>query len=259
MLRRVRPSLGTFVEIRLTGANKARVSVAATRAFEVVAEIDGLMSFHRPESDMSRLNRAPIGEWVSVHARTRRVLAMSNKFFTASGGVFDVRSRSGVKNDPLIEPVEISGRRVRRTGDGALDLGGIAKGYAVDAAVAVLKRAGMTSGLVNAGGDLRAFGSVAWPIALRHPANPSAVVPALALKRGALATSGSYFARRPGDRKWNAALRRRSITVAAPTCMAADGLTKVVALAPRAAKQLLRRFRSQAIVMNGRGAVREVN
>ncbi len=231
--KRVRPLLGTFVEIRLSGASFARMNASATRAFEAIGEIDRLMSFHREDSDLSRLNRAAVNEWIPVDVHTRNVFAMANKFFETSNGVFDVRRGTRSKLNPGVAPVEISGRRVRKTGADTFDLGGIAKGYAVDLAVKVLKRSGIKSGLVNAGGDLHAFGPEEWPIAVRHPASPGVAFALFPMKNGALATSGSYFSRKRIDRTWNLALQKRSVTVVAPTCMVADGLTKVVTLAPQ--------------------------
>src|SRR5581483_361234 len=114
-------------------------------AFQAIAEIDRLMSFHRETSDLSRINRASANDWVPVHSHTRNVLLMANRFFRTSGGVFDVR-RGLLPNGTVgVAPVRISGRRVRKNGAFVLDLGGIAKGYAVDLAVSTLKRDGMKS------------------------------------------------------------------------------------------------------------------
>jgi thiamine biosynthesis lipoprotein len=127
-----------------------------------------------------------------------------------------------------------------------IDLGGIAKGYAVDRAVATLRCCGIKRGLVNAGGDLRAFGPGRWPILVRGAG-------ALALERGALATS-QYLAGRSPYR--NDALITpatgavqeidRAITVAAPNCALADALTKVIALSGAPHHPLLREVQGQA-------------
>ena len=257
--KRVRPLLGTFVEIRLSDASPARMNTSATRAFEAIGGIDRLMSFHRADSDLSRLNRATANEWISVDVHTRNVFAMSNKFFKTSNGIFDARCGAQSKLNAGIAPVEISGRRIRKTGADTFDLGGIAKGYAVDLAVKILKRAGIKSGLVNAGDDLRAFGPDEWPVAVRHPALPNVALTLFPMKNGALATSGSYFSRKRSDRKWNSALQRRSVTVVAPTCVVADGLTKVVALSPAIAASALRRFRSHAFFVGTNGVLTGVN
>ena len=70
-----------------------------------------------------------------------------------------------------------------------LDLGGIAKGFAVDKAVEALKQCGATSGYVNAGGDLRVFGDVSQSIQIRNPGNSSELMSLGSLANGAIATS----------------------------------------------------------------------
>ena len=115
----------------------------------------------------------------------------------------------------------------------------------------------MPRGLVNAGGDLRAFGRRPHRIAVRHPENPQAMHYALRLQNAALATSAHYFAGRwsPGQtlapivdpRTGARAERVRSATVRAPSAMLADALTKVVMLTGEAALPVLTHFRADAI------------
>jgi thiamine biosynthesis lipoprotein len=120
-----------------------------------------------------------------------------------------------------------------------LDLGGIAKGYAVDCAVEALQARGIQQGWVNAGGDLRVWGGWDFPIHIRHRADASKATPLLALKDGAFATSvlplsdgGSIH-----------------VSVAAPRCLWADALTKVVAYAPPAlSQQLLARYDARPFI-----------
>jgi thiamine biosynthesis lipoprotein len=268
--KRVQPLLGTFVEIEFSAPDARTFHRNAAHAFEAIKRIDRLMSFHRADSDLSKINSAEAHEWIFVDAHTRRVLAAANKLHVMSKGVFDVRRAPMDPSGTVFPPVVISGSRVCKTGPWILDLGGIAKGYAVDQAVKTLKRLGVTAGLVNAGGDLRVFGADEWPIALRHPSAPSVAVPVFPLKNGSLATSAAYFSRkRPGGR-WTSALvsardgrfflRRSSVSVLSATCMMADALTKVAALSPRGARaSLLRRFHSHAFEMGRDGRVRSAS
>ena len=76
-----------------------------------------------------------------------------------------------------------------------IDFGGIAKGFAVDRAVEILKRKRVMAGIVNAGGDLRVFGSASQLVHLRHPKQPNRAAGAVRLRERAIATSGIYFAR----------------------------------------------------------------
>jgi thiamine biosynthesis lipoprotein len=127
---------------------------------------------------------------------------------------------------------------VRKLAAGWIDLGGIAKGYAVDLAVESLLRAGVDSGCVNAGGDLRVFGALRMPVAIRSPRDPGAAASVLQLEDCALATSGSYISSREVDGRTVSALvdardgtplvAARSASVCAPRCVLADALAKVV-------------------------------
>jgi thiamine biosynthesis lipoprotein len=131
------------------------------------------------------------------------------------------------------------GGLVRKTSAAWIDLGGIAKGYAVDLAISTLQRHGVTSACVNAGGDLRVFGPDAWPVAVRAPRAPSTTGRQLSLRNAALATSGNYFSAKQfreqmmvspliDGRNGRAVMERQSVSVHARSCALADALTKVV-------------------------------
>jgi thiamine biosynthesis lipoprotein len=143
-----------------------------------------------------------------------------------------------------------------------LDLGGIAKGYAVDCAIQALKVAGVNGALVNAGGDLRCFGQ-AQAIQVRHPDEPGSIVALGRVQDAAVATSAGYFSQRESEQgtleplvdptnqrctRWQG-----SISVVAPDCMTADALTKIVRLAPDRAAAILAEPGAQTIVLDGQG------
>src|SRR5438067_1406144 len=131
------------------------------------------------------------------------------------------------------------GTLVQVRAPGALDFGGIAKGYAVDLAVAKLRRAGVHTGAVNAGGDLRVFGTLEETVHVRSPFDASELWPVAALRDSACATSASgEVVRRTGHP--DAEATPRSVTVLAPTACAADALTKIVWLQGERAGALLR-------------------
>jgi thiamine biosynthesis lipoprotein len=139
-----------------------------------------------------------------------------------------------------------------------LDLGGIAKGYAVDRAVAALRAQGVRDALVNAGGDLRAIGTRTWTVEAgqrdaRTDNGAGAASLRLALVSGAVATSVYRAGITPGhgDTLIDPRRCRRApvdcvVTVAAPRCVLADALTKVVALSSDAAHPALARFHAVA-------------
>lgn len=179
--------MGTFVEIGAWGATSSAVHAAIDAAFDGVADVHRLMSFHDPASDLSRLNREAGTRPVTVHPWTLAVLRAALELHDASGGIFDVTvapvlqglgrlpgqagdwaPRAHLDAGPGIEV--LPDRRVQFRHPGvAVDLGGIAKGFAVDRALEILRERGMTRGLVNAGGDLAAFGGPGEFIAIRDP------------------------------------------------------------------------------------------
>jgi FAD:protein FMN transferase len=154
----------------------------------------------------------------------------------------------------------LAGNRVCWHRAGRIDLGGIAKGYAVDMAIEVLRSYEVPSGLVNAGGDLRMFGEPR-PVHVRLPDSPRALAPLGLFADCALATSAAYFSSHDSDRglleplvdrqRDSCEARRGSATVVAAECMTADALTKVVRLAPHLARKVLGDFDARAIVIDG--------
>jgi thiamine biosynthesis lipoprotein len=133
----------------------------------------------------------------------------------------------------------------------SIDLGGIAKGYAVDLAVKAMRWAGAASGLVNAGGDLRVFGPRAWPIWLR---GSSGAARELLLRDCALAASDPDALDHPSEhrgyyagRKHDAGTRFAAVAVLAPSAAVADALTKVLMqAAPAQSAVILAHFRASA-------------
>jgi FAD:protein FMN transferase len=271
--RKARTLLGTIVEIAATGSQAA---AAIEAAFEAVVDVHRLMSFHEMESDVSRINMACAGEELFVSPHTHRVLRFARRVSAACGGVFDVtvggflvhhgflpalpaqdaRDRDATWRDLVVLP----GNRVCWRRPGCIDLGGIAKGYAVDVAIQVLKAHAVPSGLVNAGGDLRMFGEPQ-PVHVRLPDAPGMLAPLGVFADCALATSAAYFSSVDSDGGYLEPLvdRKRRIlgarpgsaTVVAAQCMTADALTKVVRLAPHLATKVLDSFDARAIVING--------
>jgi len=132
-----------------------------------------------------------------------------------------------------------------------VDLGGIAKGFAVDRATDALKKQGIRFGVVNAGGDIRVFGSTTREVHLRNPILPTRFSGVLRVRDRAIATSATYFA--PGaliDGQMRRAITDLvSVTVAARDCMTADALTKIVFALREKAAPLLARHRAEALLL----------
>ena len=271
-VRRARPLLGTLVEISLAGRAERDLHTAADAAFDEISRIHELMSVHSAKSDLYRVNNAPVGTEVPVHTLTWRVLDLAAKISRASSGVFDVTVGAAMmaRGDlPLMvntlpdgtatyRDIELlPGHRVRLRRALAIDLGGIAKGYAVDNAVRILREHGVPAGCVNAGGDLRAFGNEAQTVHVRDPLEPAIARAEVDLRDCALATSASYA----NCQSFNAAgvvldpraqIRAgagRSASVRAASCAVADALAKCVLLLGQMSAPLLRRYRADAFVI----------
>jgi thiamine biosynthesis lipoprotein len=249
-VRRARPWLGTVVEIRAGGRSTDEAEQAINSAFSAVARVHRLMNIHDSTSELRQVMAAACGRAHPVHPWTRRVLSAALRLARLSDGAFDF-TLCGRWRDLEI----LSDNRVRLRRPIALDLSGIAKGFAVDVAIAELRRTGMKSGAVNAGGDLRVFGPVREPLLVRCPDEPGRCMTVGFLANEAAATSGNYFdssrrgrLRNPYDGR--TALPRGSVTVCAASCLLADGLTKVVAvLGVERAKSLLAAHGAAALVL----------
>ena len=258
----MRPAMGTLVHVGASGA-EAVATAAIEAALAAVGKVDRLMSFHDPGSDLSRINLEGTRAPQVVHPWTWAVVRRAVQIARASNGLFDISVAPLLVREGLLpgvceetheygawrQIVLMSECRVFLERPMRLDLGGIAKGLAVDVAIHELHRAGCTAGVVNAGGDLRRFGSTAYPVHLRRD---DELVTVAELRCGAIATSapraahegrlaqplGSIFDPRT-QQAWKGS---GAVMVAAPSCVMADALTKVAALAGPACAPLLARF-----------------
>jgi FAD:protein FMN transferase len=273
-VRRARPLLGTRVEIAASGCSDERcLHAAIDAAFERIERVQQLMSYHDANSDVSRLNAVALNHAQAVNPHTYRVCEAALQFARESAGAFDPTVAARLEQFGLLprvsDPADAGGswRDIELCGDNRIrfhrplriDLGGIAKGYAVDLAIGVLQRQ-LENALVNAGGDMRATGPTPQFAHLRHPQAPLQTAHALTLQNAALATSAAYFSRQASPqgevsalidaRSGEPYLGAGSVSVRACDCMSADALTKVVLFAPPSlATTCLAAHRAEAYVM----------
>jgi FAD:protein FMN transferase len=269
---RVQPWLGTFVAIAVENGHERGVQRAITAAFAEIAAIHRLMSFHESDSDVSRANRDAARAKVKIHAKTAAVIEQAQTIARASGGVFDIAVGGRLVARRFLPPppgapkpaarvswadIEISKNAIRFRKPLWIDLGGIAKGYAVDCAMAVLAEEMQGESVsrmsVNAGGDLRVIGRDR--IALRSPW-ASDTVAVMELEDGSLASScGHEQGHRLRGRVVRPHLDGRSgrgvgadsfVSVIAEQCLVADALTKVVLARGTRAKTVLTAFGATA-------------
>lgn len=187
-----------------------------------VETVEQQMSTWRPDSDLERLNAAPVGAWVEIGAELAEVLAAALEIGRLSDGAFDVgvgdlvkawgfgggtrtpdpRAIVGLGGRPSFDPpktlvVDGPNRRARRLAPLRLDLSGIAKGYGVDRLAAVMRRHGLAAHLVGIDGEMRAAGAKAdgrpWIVGHERPDRDArALLGVLELRDAAVATSGNY-------------------------------------------------------------------
>ncbi len=257
-IRRCRPLLGTFVTIEAAGDDVGAVE----RAFASVAQVHERMSFHAGSSDLARLRNAPWGSRVAVAPETAAVLRFAMVLYRETAGLFDVAvgarlvamgflpRPAGIDRDDLdgtSADIEIEGDdQVRCHRPLLIDLGGIAKGYAVDQAVGSLIASGTPDGIVDAGGDLRTFGRAPRAILIRN--GDGRICSGFHAAALAVATSSNRHGRRRqggGEATPHLDARRRcvladeSVTVLAETCLVADAFTKVALADRQLAERLL--------------------
>ncbi|MFP4135596.1 MAG: FAD:protein FMN transferase [Candidatus Acetothermia bacterium] len=214
-----RPAMGTFVEIKATGEDESRLNEAVDKAYKKIAEVDETMSVFKEGSQVRELNREGRKE-LTVNPEVMEVLKRSKKIAELTDGSFDVTSAPlldlwGFYGDELQVPSEEEIERTLKLIDhkelklheasgtvslpdkrSAIDLGGVAKGYAVDKGIKLLKEEGLASGLINAGGDIRGFGSPEgkenWRVGLQDPTNEDELLAGMDLILPAVTTSGNY-------------------------------------------------------------------
>lgn len=258
-MRRCRPWLGTLVEI------EADIDTAITAGFDAVAAVHRSMSAHDPASDISRINR---GERVPLGRHLCAVLERSIFWFRASDGLFDptAAGRRALASGALplhpgqsepgnadLSVLRLDGANAWLDRPACLDLGGIAKGHAVDAAVAAMRAAGAKRGLVNAGGDLAAFGEVRSidivdPVTRRPRLCVRLDNRALATSSGIIAPEGLDFGHLPVG-------AYHSVSVEAARAIDADALTKVAWAGHPRLPALLALADARAVAVDADGAI----
>ncbi|HEX6806961.1 MAG TPA: FAD:protein FMN transferase [Gemmatimonadaceae bacterium] len=289
-LRRARPLLGTFVEISVTTCrDECSAAQAIDAAFDAVALVHNLMSFHEPGSDVGRLNREGAQGAVTVHPWTYQVMKAAVELQRESDGCFDVTVAPALQalhllpshqdadgadslSDagfaaPVSDPIILlPDHRIRLREPGIrIDLGGIAKGFAADQAATVLREYGVVGGLVNAGGDIAAFGPQPHRIHVRDPNDPARFISWIDLEDAGLASSGRLMARTRATEHIASAVidpltgtavaEVAGATVRAHSCMMADALTKPVMVCGEASLPLLEKYHASALLVGPDGDV----
>jgi thiamine biosynthesis lipoprotein len=215
-----RISMACLYAIEAYGEDRETLAATLEEALDEVDRIDRLMSHYKPDSPLSLVNRAGALAPVAVEAELFDFIATALDYSRKSDGAFDItvgplmkawgffggdgrvpsaselaeaRARVGYRHLQL----DAARRTIRFDRDGvSLDLGGIAKGYAVDRVVALLRRRGVSAALVSAGGST-VYGVGAppdragWDVQIQDPLDARRVAFTVTLKDRALSMSGS--------------------------------------------------------------------
>lgn len=269
----VRKVMGTFASVMVIAPSERAAQSCIEAAFDVEDRVETLMSYHRQDSELNRVNRLAAREPVPVNPMTFEVLRRAVEFSRLSEGAFDVTvgplvdlwRAAGEANEPPTEVALAQARRkvgyeklildertqtVRFAEDGMrIDLGGIAKGYAVDKAVEAMRKKGALGGLVDLGGNIRCFGrpprgQEKWRIGVQDPnvtsddLDDAKFLLILELGDVSVATSGDYrrFTMVQGHKESHVldthsgkgAAKLVSDTIIAPDATTADALSTAV-------------------------------
>lgn len=206
-------AMGTWLELRVAAADRATALAASEAAVRAVAAVEARLSTWRDDTELARLNRAPVGERVALSAELARDLEGARELWRASGGAFDpgvgalvaawgLRSGGRRPTDAEVETAlaagglagfELEGRSAVRTHPAAsLEEGGFGKGVGLDAAGAALAGAGATWGALDLGGQVALVGATPEQVfALADPRDRQRPVLELTVEGGSFATSGS--------------------------------------------------------------------
>jgi FAD:protein FMN transferase len=214
-ISRSEESMDTFFTITVYSDNAVMAETALTEAFNEIKKIESELSVYREDSELARLNREKIIKSPSDDLKIN--IERSLYYSQLSGGAFDITvqpmldlyrrsftEKSSVPSAEMINRelkkvgygrISINSKEIKIGEDQSITLGGIAKGYAVEKAVEILKQHNITMALVDAGGNMRALGKKpegVWNVAMADPRDANNYVTIIRLDNNAVSTSGDY-------------------------------------------------------------------
>ena len=212
IFKRTQILLGTIVEIQVSDEDEQVAEKAISQAFAEVKRIDDLFTTYNEESPVWKINNNS-DTLIKVDDEIYNLLVLCDSVTRLSDGCFDVSLDNLTKawgfytDNPLLptkaaidSALNSSGwnniqlkenQTIIRRKNVGLNFGAIAKGYAVDKAIDVLKKSGMKKALVNAGGEIKVIGND-WKVGIQHPRDERGIVAVVKLNDMTVATSGDY-------------------------------------------------------------------
>jgi thiamine biosynthesis lipoprotein len=212
IIKRTRVLMGTVVEIQVKEDDRSLGESAIADAFSEIERIENLFTTYNDTSAIQRINQSK-DTLISVSSEIYKMMALCDSLWKISDGAFDISLNNLIKvwdfenEEPAVpekEEIEdalrncgwenislLSNYRFFRDAEVELNFGAIAKGYAVDRAIDVVKKRGIKNVLVNAGGEITSFGSD-WIIGIKDPRNSEQIIESVVLGEMSIATSGDY-------------------------------------------------------------------
>ena len=284
--------MGTRITVEVWTDTAAQGNTAIDAVLAEMRRLDESMSTYKSTSEVSRVNAQAAQHPVKITRELFDLLTQAVEFSRITHGAFDItyasvgfmyefrkHERPDDKQIAAALPavnyrhliLDAGQQTIRFSQSGVrIDLGGIAKGYAVDRGIAILQQRGITHALVTAGGDSRIIGDrfgKPWVVGIRHPDDASKVIAKIPLADTALSTSGDYerYFDENGTRYHHIidpgtgkpASKVRSATIIASTALRTDGLSKTAfVLGPEAAMQIYNQLEDvDAILVTPEGKV----
>ncbi len=269
-IKRTSVVLGTIVEIKIRNDDTEKAEDAASRVFEEFRRIDNLFSVYKEGSIIGQINNS-LSDCFIIDSELYALLEKCNDIWKITGKTFDVALDSltdlwgfgegGIPARPSDENIKkalsccgwenislLPGSMLQKENNVRFNLGAIAKGYAVDRGIDILKENGIGNALINAGGEIRQLGND-WVIGIRDPDDMNGIVRELKLNGKAVATSGNYeqYFEEDGIRYCHIinpadgypSMHCKSVTVIADDDMTADALaTGIFVMGPEAGIRL---------------------
>lgn len=245
--------MGTRISVELWHDDPVTAKQCEEAVFTEMHRIDALMSPYKEDSQLAKINREASQQPVKVSPELYRLIEQSQKISELSNGAFDItfasvgylydyRERIKPSEDEIKKRLEAidyrhivlnpSDQSVEFNSPGVrIDLGGIAKGYAVDNGIRILQRCGVRHGLVSAGGDSRIIGDKRgrpWMMGIQHPRKKPGVAVALPLSDTAISTSGDY------ERYFDEDGQRHHHIISPSTGKSASGIISASVIGPEA-------------------------
>lgn len=239
--------MDTVVEISIVSCDKKKALEAIDAAFVEISRLEKLFNRFDEESELTKLNRSAFKKGVVIRPELFGIIKDSIYYSEITNGSFDITARPfkrGEYKDIVLNEERLSVRYLSE--DISIDLGGIAKGYAVDRAKNILLSCGIKNAMVDIGGNIYVLGSApgknGWIIGIQDPMEKGKIVRKLNLKNRAVSTSGNYErgAHIIDPATGNPIERMIGVTIVSNTAEEADALsTTVFVMGPEKGKEFI--------------------